>query len=298
MVQKTEASAPKEGVRGRWGQDRRLEFIDTRLLWDRRVNRSDLIGFFGISTQQASLDFASYLGKAPENLIYDSREKAYLATASFKPVFAKPDTTTYLAHVYALATSVLSPDLSFLPPPPSVAIVKHPTRTVDGYVLQEVLSAIKHVEKLKILYQSMSKAEPEQREVSPHAIAYDGHRWHVRAYCHLRQEYRDFVFARILKIERIGFSTIDPQDDAQWHLFVDVELGPHPGLKEGPRKAIMLDYGMTSDRLVVPSRAALLFYLLRRLGLDRDTSNSPADRQHIVLLNRAELAPYLPPSTS
>ena len=44
----------------RWGQERRLEFIDFRLYWEGRINRSDLIDFFGISVPQASLDLAKY----------------------------------------------------------------------------------------------------------------------------------------------------------------------------------------------------------------------------------------------
>ena len=45
---------------GHWGQERRLEFIDFRLLWEGRLNRADLTTFFRISVPQASLDLAKY----------------------------------------------------------------------------------------------------------------------------------------------------------------------------------------------------------------------------------------------
>ena len=32
---------------GNWGQDRRLEFIDFRLLWEGRLNRADITTFSG-----------------------------------------------------------------------------------------------------------------------------------------------------------------------------------------------------------------------------------------------------------
>ena len=32
-----------------WGQQQRLEFIDFRLFWEGRLNRSDLMDFFGMS---------------------------------------------------------------------------------------------------------------------------------------------------------------------------------------------------------------------------------------------------------
>lgn len=52
----------------RWGIERRLEFIDFRLFWEGRINRSDLTDQFGISTPQASADLARYQEMAPSNL--------------------------------------------------------------------------------------------------------------------------------------------------------------------------------------------------------------------------------------
>ena len=57
-----------DGERLRWGVRRRLEFIDFRLFWDGRFNRSDLSATFGISPQQASGDIAQYEKIAPANL--------------------------------------------------------------------------------------------------------------------------------------------------------------------------------------------------------------------------------------
>ena len=60
----------------RWGVHRRLEFIDFRLFWDGRLNRSDMAETFGISAQQASADIAQYERIAPQNLVYDRAERA------------------------------------------------------------------------------------------------------------------------------------------------------------------------------------------------------------------------------
>src|SRR5438105_12256825 len=87
----------------RWGQQRRLEFIDFRLWWDRRLNRSDLAEHFGISVPQASLDLARYLELAPANAAYDAREKAYFAGPDFKPLYSAESSDTYLDELLALA---------------------------------------------------------------------------------------------------------------------------------------------------------------------------------------------------
>lgn len=59
----------KEGEKQKWGQTRRLAFIEMRTQYEGRINRGDLVKFFGISTPQASADLSIYQKKAPANLI-------------------------------------------------------------------------------------------------------------------------------------------------------------------------------------------------------------------------------------
>jgi len=73
------------------------------------------------------------------------------------------------------------------------------------------------------------------------------------------------------------------------HAFVTLEIAPHPGLTEAQAKAIALDYDMTDGKARIRVRRALLFYALRRLGLDLRPDARPPQEQHIVLLNRADI---------
>src|SRR5260370_13673126 len=91
----------------RWSQKRRLEFIEFRLLWDGRVNRADLINFFGISVPQASLDFAKYRELAPANAVYDSTDKTYVAGSSFAPVLVSNSADLYLNRILAVESGNL-----------------------------------------------------------------------------------------------------------------------------------------------------------------------------------------------
>ena len=86
----------------RWGVRRRLEFIDFRLFWDGRFNRSDMAETFGISAQQASADIALYEKRSPENLRYDRGEKAYLRADSFSPAFIGETIERYLLQLVAI----------------------------------------------------------------------------------------------------------------------------------------------------------------------------------------------------
>lgn len=276
----------------RWGQERRIEFIDFRLQWDGRVNRSDLIECFRISVPQASLDFARYLELAPQNIEYDRSEKAYLATAQFRPLVATGEAQGYLNQLLGVSSQVLEREASFLGWTPPLGAVNFPGRKIEPAVLRKVLAAIRRKRMLQIEYQSMNRPNSTVRGISPHAVGFDGFRWHVRAYCHERHDFRDFVFARILNVASHDESTADPLKDAAWTNMVDVVLAPHPELEEGQRRAIELDYGMQEGRVSFQTRQALLFYVLRRLGLDRPAQGTPQSQQ-IVLVNRDALQPIL-----
>ena len=85
-----------------WSQDRRLKFIDFRLRWEGRINRTDLTRFFDISMPQASGDLSKYAEAAPGNLLYDRRAKAYLRTEFFAPLYSRSASNTYLNELLTL----------------------------------------------------------------------------------------------------------------------------------------------------------------------------------------------------
>lgn len=289
--QRAAREEPQDKATG-WGQQRRLEFIDFRLYWDGRINRGDLTGFFGISVPQASLDLARYQELAPANVAYDRSEKVYRATPEFKPVLVREDSARYLNEVLAVASGTLAKDTVSVGWMPPVDLVRHPHRSVSPQALLAVLRAIRQRLVLEVEYQSFSQAAPTTRLISPHAIAFDGFRWHMRAYCHARTAFRDFVFGRLLKIRSHSKSEIDPRSDDEWSTFVEVKIAPHPDLTEAQRRAIELDYAMDRGLAVLPIRRALLFYVLKQLRFSHDAIETAAAQQ-IVLANEDELAPYL-----
>lgn len=275
----------------RWGQERRLEFIDFRLLWEGRVNRSDLTNYFGISVPQASMDLAKYRELAPENAAYDVTQKTYVATQSFAPRFARFSADAYLGSVLAIEAGILGPNSTFLGWRPTAGIVRDPSREVDPSTLRSILSAIREHRTVLANYQSMTSPDSKRRRITPHAIAFDGSRWHARAYCHIHNEFRDFVLARLSGLTLEEKSQIDASDDTEWHREVDIVLAPHPELSAAQKRAIESDYGMSDGKLVLRTREALLFYLLRHLGLLPKPARSVLSDQ-VVLDNRKDLEAF------
>jgi hypothetical protein len=272
-----------------WSIERRLAFVDFRLYWEGRINRKDLTDFFGISVPQASADLRKYQEKAPQNIGYDKSGKFYFATEKFKPVFISPDSSNYLSQLRLISNGILKEGEAFLGHIPSFDTIPNPARSVDSETLRSILKAIKDKMSLKIEYQSMSRGHPIWRRIVPHTLSYDGYRWHVRAYCHLRKNFRDFLLARILRVKDHKPDEIDSSADILWHKFIDVKIAPHPEFEEAQKRIIERDYGMENGTGSIRVRAALYFYLQRRLGLDEGCESRPPSEQQIVLVNRDKI---------
>jgi hypothetical protein len=275
----------------KWGQGRRLEFIDFRLRWDGRLNRSDLTTFFGSSVPQASADLALYHQMAPKNLLYDKQQKTYVATEEFSPVLASPDSLSFLNLVRQVEARLLPKEATFLGWYPPVGVVRPPLRSVPAPVLRLVLEAIRSNRVMRVFYQSMNRDNPSFRNIGPHAIVFDGMRWHVRAYCFEHQEFRDFVMARILEGETIDESSVDVSKDDCWKTLVTVVLTTASHLTEGQKRAVALEYGMDNYRLSVPTRKALLLYVLRQLPIVTTDVNSKHNQLQVE--NRDEIQGHL-----
>lgn len=278
----------------RWGQNRRLTFIELRLQFDGRINRSDLMSFFDISAPQATADLGLYQSIAPSNLAYDPRQRVYLSQPNFKPVFGQTAATRYLNELQRLARGVVDPDETFIGFNPPTGVVATPARALQASDVAILVQAIRDAAALRVRYQSMDDPTPQKLVLSPHAMGFDGLRWHVRAWCHARNMFRDFAIGR-LKIEGPApdAATIDPASDKGWTTTVVVSLIPHPKLSADQRKCVMDDYNMHQGKLELQCRKAMLFYTLRHLNLETLQVGDDPARQHVVVENADEVKRWM-----
>ena len=274
----------------KWGVERRLEFIEFRLFWEGGVNRSDIIDMFDVSVPQASKDLTLYQERAPQNAIYDKSARRYVASEQFEPHFLRPDPDSYLSRLRSVAEGLIDLSDSWITQVPDTDIALTPRRDIDSTVLRTVLGAVRDRTSIDIHYQSMSKDRPDAiwRRITPHAFGYDGFRWHVRAYCHVTDKFKDFLLPRILGVGEMGEGGKDPLQDALWQERFGVEIGPHPDLTASQKAVVAKDFGMEDGSAVLTVRYAMLFYVLKRLGLLGDAAKQPARSQHIVVVNQEE----------
>jgi hypothetical protein len=263
----------------------RYRFIEFRIYWRNRINRSDLMTQFGVSIQQASLDLNTYIAGAKRNLVYDRRAKCYRRGKSFKQRYFTPDAGQFLGEIRAVEEGYLPLAQSWFPALPDHAGTPVPARGVAPEILRAVYMAIEDRQALAVTYQSMSRPAPTERIIEPHALAYDGFRWHARAFCRNDRVFKDFLISRILETGEVSAREADPAADRDWQEVVVLEVGPHPGLSETQKRVIEMDYGMVDGTAEIPVRRALLYYALKRLGLDTDPAARRPQDQQIVLLN-------------
>lgn len=278
----------------RWGVEQRLEFIEFRLFWEGHVNRSDLMDQFGVSVNQASTDLNRYIGFAPANMVYDKSARTYVRGSAFQPQFLEPDASRYLAQLRSVAENILDREDSWIANLPSFASAPTPVRGVDPVTLRSVVGAIRRSEEIEIRYQSLSSPDPRWRWIAPHAIAFDGFRWHARAFCLTDECFKDFLLSRMIEIRGSRDSGTSADDDLDWNSEVVLEVAPHPELSETQARVIALDYGMRGGSAKIKVRRALLYYALRRLGLDTDPAARRPQDQQIVLMNAPEIGHSIP----
>jgi predicted DNA-binding transcriptional regulator YafY len=266
----------------RWALESRLDFLERKLFWEGTANRRDLIERFGVSEQQASSDLTRYQALAPDNLVYDKSGKTYRTSEAFEPVLYQADPDRLLADFRLLAEGVL--DAEALPMAPPLDVAGTPARAVDATLLRNMLSAIRERRRIAVDYTSFTRPEARRRTIEPHALGFDGFRWHARARDIEDGVFKDFVLGRLSRASLGAEATSSGEDDADWMTIVTLVVAAHPSLSEAQRKAVEMDYGMRRGRAEIAVRRALLYYTKKRLGLDLKAGARKPEDQHIVLI--------------
>lgn len=160
-------------------------------------------------------------------------------------------------------------------------------------VFAAVFKAISTGTGLRLTYRSMSAPAGTMRLVFPHALVRAPRRWHMRAWCSERQEFRDFTLGRVAALQ--GVNDAAPRgraDDTEWNTQLELELVAHPGLSREQQEMIAAEYfgGESSLRLTV--RQCLAGYVIQDLRVSTD------ERRHVppeyqLLVNNAEDLPQL-----
>jgi len=237
----------------------RLEHIDFCLFWYNEVSRNDLIEKFYVSAPQATLDLKTYQETAPDNLQYDVQAKRYIPSSTFKPVYYKPDALSYLNHLAEEEDSSEGSDFQESPKAESLPTMY---RRIDLPKLQVIVQAMKHGASVALGYQSPFQDKCSIRTIKPLAFVFAQRRWHLRAYCYEKRDFRSFVLGRIQKAGKSEETFPEPPEDSHWNRYVEIRICPSKSLSPSGADSVKEDYKMDDGIVLMRVRRALLKYFL------------------------------------
>ncbi|MCP1509060.1 putative DNA-binding transcriptional regulator YafY [Pseudomonas marginalis] len=278
----------------RWDLALRYRLIETVVWWEGRLTTGHLIQSFGISRQQASKDINTYITEhAPKNLTYDKKIKGYVPSKTFKPLFIDDSASAYLHLLYQnheRAPHIDGLALAYA----HTKVLDVPDRPIRPEILRPLLKACRDGLRLETEYVSLNSPQVDIRLIAPHTLVYTGMRWHVRAYCEKNREYRDFVLSRLRGEPGLldGSENTQALDD-DWNTEIPVIIAPDGRLSAAQKAIIETDFGMVDGQLVVPSRRALVKYVLQRYQIDARNLDPNPEAQQIVVTNLKDLRPWL-----
>ena len=260
----------KDSKEQTFAQMEKLQFIELLTYFHGTVNREDIINRFGISKASATNLLTVYSQMAPRNLRYDIRLKRYEISQIFKPVF----------NVRMLIERIPVYTMPKLHKPDDDDAIER---------IALISRAIQRIQSLTITYTSASSGI-STTEIIPVAFADNLLRWYLRAYDRKRKKYVYFVFGRIREVHLIKIDTIKhherPENDKQWHSFVELKIKAHPHNLVDTRS-----FDMGHEIHSVKLRAAMAGYFLKLWNIDcsQDASLRGKEYQY-MLVNMTEVS--------
>jgi hypothetical protein len=252
-----------------WAVMERLRFIERSAYWRGVVNRQDLAAGFGLSMAQASADLQKYAELNPGALVYNLRRKRYEGAEQMAMVLAEPrmeEAMRLFLPGGAVGLPLVGLDGRDVREE-VVSVLRLPERRCKPVVERRLFLAVLNGWRLRMRYSSVSNGSDTWRWLQPARLVHNGDRWHVRAWCELRGDWRDFTLSRFSDSEWPEQRPVLPREDPAWDTWVTLRLRAHRGQRESSRRSVELDYGMTDGVLEVKVREAQANYLRSRLHL-------------------------------
>lgn len=164
--------------------------------------------------------------------------------------------------------------------------------SVSPAVFSAVFQAITSGTGLSMVYRSMSSPEGMTRLVFPHALVRAPRRWHMRAWCSERQDFRDFTLGRVASVQVVDDAPpCSRKDDEAWNTQLELELVAHPALNPGQQDMIAGEYFGGAKSLRLKVRQCLAAYIIQDLRLSTDERKQVPPEYQLLVSNSAALPP-------
>ncbi len=251
----------------------RMGFIETRLLWGEGITAGELGNAFEISRPIAQKTINDYRKKFSEHIEYNRSLKRHMPGPDFKPHFIKSDPLKFLDYLRGESLVGYYREETDWSEFEIYDVNRFITPELDFNIIKNIFTALHRKQTLLIEYQKkdLDPSESTERIISPNHLVFVDNRYHIRAYCHLRNEFRDFVLSRIIYTnpsytEPSYKDWVPSTEDKEWNTMVTMSFTPNPELPEGVQRAILRNYQTAqSDTIVIKCKKALAPYIERNL---------------------------------
>lgn len=263
-------------------RDQRLRIMEGVLDWEGEIGNARVRKLFDLQPVQASRLLAEFRAQLGDRLIEDGRAKV-LKLADPDQHCSEMPLDEYVRQTHLASERedcVVDARIDFTDVRPVIfAAIRRAALRETG---------------VAISYASMTNPVPSERLIFPHAIVHVGRRWHVRAWCSNRNEFRDFTLGRIKDAKSIeNQAPHTSADDTDWNKIVQVRLAAHRNLSPSQQIVVRDEcfHGTAERRQSV--RACLVQYLIQDLRAAIDPQRELPPDFNIEVTNTAELARWL-----
>ena len=268
-------------------QIERFKIIEIIAYWEGSINASILCNFIGVIPRNATTEIQAYNEVVPIPLEYNASKKIFVPPNQYKPIYISTEWNLYHEHLVRFAHLYQKG----LWHSNSIDVISSDFNHINSEITRTIHECIKNKTSFKAKYHSMNNPRGLTRTFHPHAIAFNGVRWHMRAYSEEHGEFRDFNLSRISKPSNIGDSNVDSLNDHDWHHFITIKLQPHPSLDIYQKKLVLSDYGHINE-FKHELRASMVKYFIKFYSISISQNDNPMDKP-LSLINKEELQSYL-----
>lgn len=267
---------------GQEDASRRIRDMDVLVRWEGELSNARIREVFGVQAVQSSRLLAAYMAERGGALSRATPRAPVKPSARFDDEVPPTSPDDYLRLLSGAAPSLPGSDL--------VIDARPSLLSENPRLFADLLSASRSGTGLWITYGSMRSPTGIARAIFPHSLVRAPRRWHVRAWCDLRKEFRDFALGRVL-----SHTTLEQpapklrRQDVDWNKFVHLKVVAHPDFGEEHQRLLRREYfaGKTSMSLRV--RKALASYVVQDLRLSTDPKRDQPPHFQLHLENAESL---------
>lgn len=270
--------------------EQRLRDLETLFVWEGALDNARIREVFGLQPVQASRWVMSFVAEHGAGVQRATSHAPVKPAEAFKPMFERNGADDYLRLVESMRPSDVAP---------FVTDVRYDLSPTAPELFAVMVQACRSGTGVDVFYRSMAEPDGLARRTYPHSLVRAARRWHVRAWCELRQAFRDFALGRVASASLVeAQSPMGMSQDKEWNELVRLVVVAHPALNPAQQNLIRHEYLGGQESKTIEVKQAIAGYVIQdlRIGIDLERDTPPAFQ--LYLSNAAELSPTFVASPS